>query len=84
MNTPPAGGNAYYILAHQYIAAILNGFNGADTWYVQEELADALDLLTKYQVVKDISGDDRAVAIGLAYTLDEFNNGNYGVPACSY
>ncbi len=31
--TPPSGGNAYYILAHQYMAARLNQLNGAtSTW----------------------------------------------------
>jgi hypothetical protein len=29
--TPPAGGNAWYQLAHQYIAAVLNVNNGAST-----------------------------------------------------
>src|SRR5207244_3282385 len=29
--TPPAGGNAYYILSHQYMAAVLNILNGASS-----------------------------------------------------
>jgi hypothetical protein len=90
LNTPPAGGNAYYILAHQYIAAILNGFNGADTSYVFEELAQAEALLDYYDdygitIPEDgmeFSDNDRALAIEIAYILDEFNNGYGGVPSC--
>jgi hypothetical protein len=91
LNTPAAGGNAYYILAYQYIAAILNGFNGADTSFVSQELADAEALLDHYDTMKLIPADgtefsmnDRAMAIELAYILDEFNNGYGGVPHCDF
>jgi len=91
LNTPPAGGNAYYILAYQYIAAVLNGYNGADTSYVAQELADAFALLDFYASGRLIPADgtefsmnDRAMAIELAYILDEFNNGYGGVPHCDF
>jgi hypothetical protein len=38
--TPPAGGNSYYQLAHQWMAAMLNVENGAS---VPAEVQDALD-----------------------------------------
>jgi hypothetical protein len=41
--TPPAG-NAYWILAHAYIAAVLNDLNGADTSAITTELAEAKTL----------------------------------------
>jgi len=88
MNTPPAGGNAYYILAHQYIAAILNSMkedNPASTSGITEELAQAEALLGFYDTYEggpyipedgtEFSDNDRALAISLAETLDMFNNG---------
>jgi hypothetical protein len=86
LSTPSAAGNAYYILAHQYIAAILNGWNGADTDFVSGELANAEALLIEYQEELFIDKNDpnRAIAISLAGILDMFNNGDYGVPHCDY
>ena len=43
--TPPSGGNAYYQLAHQYQAAVLNVLNGADPSVVNATLDAALVLL---------------------------------------
>jgi hypothetical protein len=83
---PPKGGNAYLILAHQYIAAELNQLNGA---YVPSEVQDAMDqaeaLLIQYE--EDLSipkkGGDRALAIELYELLDDYNNGLIGPGHCS-
>jgi len=80
------GGNAYLILAHQYIAAELNQLNGA---YVPADVEDAMDqaeaLLIQYQ--DDLSipkrGGDRALAIELYELLDDYNNGIIGPGHCS-
>jgi hypothetical protein len=82
----PRGGNAYLILAHQYIAAELNELNDA---YVPSEVQDAMDqaesLLIEYQ--DDLSipkrGEDRALAIELYELLDDYNNGYIGPGHCS-
>jgi hypothetical protein len=83
---PPKGGNAYLILAHQYIAAELNQLNGA---YVPSEVQDAMDqaeaLLIEYQYDLSIPkrGGDRALAIELYELLDDYNNGYIGPGHCS-
>ena len=95
--TPPAGGNVYYSLAHQYMAATLNELNGAA---VPEQVKVALDRAT--ELFEDCAPDDfertrrgrwgqpggmcegdRAEAGELASLLDSYNNGNEGVPHCS-
>ncbi|MCI0398418.1 MAG: hypothetical protein L0332_06115 [Chloroflexi bacterium] len=85
--TPPAGGNAYYILAHAYIAAYLNGLNGADTSAIATELAHAADLLNEYdgnpKAMSQIKGAVRQDFIQTAYVLDQYNNGAIGPGHCS-
>jgi len=82
----PKGGNAYIILAHQYIAAEMNQLNGAS---VPPEVASAMDaageLLVNYQGDLKIpkKGDDRALAIELYSLLDDYNNGLVGPGHCS-
>jgi hypothetical protein len=82
----PKGGNAYLILAHQYIAAELNQLNGA---YVPPEVQDAMDqaeaLLIEYEGKLSIpkKGGDRALAIELYGLLDDYNNGLIGPGHCS-
>lgn len=83
-------GNAYYILAHAYIAAVLNQFNGA---YVPPDVQAALDQATALfntytpaQVGKWKGGDPtRAQFIALGAVLDMYNNGMYpdGPPHCT-
>ena len=46
--TPPSGGNAYYQLAHQYIATKLNFLAGADPSEAQEAFDEATDLFETY------------------------------------
>ena len=84
--TSPSESNAYYILAHQYIAAFLNQKAGADTSAINAELALAADLLSKYDgkpyKMSDISGAVREDFIRTAATLDMFNNGEIGPGHC--
>lgn len=83
--TKPKGGNAYIILAHQYIAAELNVVNGTsipvevlDSWY------EAQDLLEQYEEEGTIpkKSSDRDWAIDLATILDYYNNGFIGPGHC--
>ena len=74
-------GDAYYILAHQYIAANLNQQNGA---YVPEEVRDALVAAYDYfsLTAAERAEVDRESLIALATILDRYNNGQLGVPHC--
>ena len=82
----PKGGNAYLILAHQYIAAELNVLNEAS---IPSDVLDAWEqageLLVKYE--SDLSipkkGPDRKTAINLYELLDDYNNGLIGPGHCS-
>jgi hypothetical protein len=83
--TPPKKGNAYLILAHQYIGAELNVVNGAsipdavlEAWFCAQEL------LETYMAAGDIpkKSPDRALAINLACMLDDYNNGLIGPGHC--
>jgi hypothetical protein len=84
--TAPKGGNAYFILAHQYIAAELNKLSGAS---VPPDVLEALDqakgLLVKYQGDLEIpkKSSDHQQAIELAELLDDYNNGYIGPGHCS-
>jgi hypothetical protein len=86
--TPSAGGNAYIILAHQYIAAELNSLmNGNLPDSINENWSIAMTILDddNYDLNISIPKDDpnRDLAITIANTLDNFNNGNYpGWPHC--
>ncbi len=90
MWTSPQGGNAYYILAHQYIAAVLNGLNGADTGQVDDELSEAVALFEAY-TPDDVAGlkgktgkELRGEFITLAGVLGSYNEGTLdgGPPHC--
>jgi hypothetical protein len=86
--TPPAG-NAYYNLAHQYMAAKLNILNGADPAAAQAALDAATILFNTYtpDTVATLKGKTgtilRAQFISLATTLDNYNNGYIGPGHCS-
>jgi hypothetical protein len=86
LQTPPARGNAYYILAHQYIAAVLNqAANSGATLpdAVEEALAWAETFFSTYRPGDTLSRDVRAQAIWYAGLLDGFNNGEFeGWPHC--
>ena len=83
--TEPAGGNAYFILAHAYIAAELNVLTGASTPpEVGTAIGQAEGLLIQYQGSTEIpkGTSDRALAIELAEILDAYNNGYVGPGHC--
>jgi hypothetical protein len=82
--TNPSGGNAYYILAHPYIAAKLNLLNGAaSTPEVAEALAFAEDFFSTYSPTQKLSKSVREQAIYYADILDQYNNGYLGPGHCS-
>jgi len=86
MQTPPKGGNAYYILAPQYIAAELNMMHGADPTDALEAFNAAKALFDNPkntpEAVKKLKNNDRDVWIKLATTLDAYNNGLIGPGHC--
>jgi hypothetical protein len=81
-------GNAYYILAHAYIAAQLNLLNGASA---PDEVQDAFDLAEVLFIIYTPdnvgawNGNQgmRPLFISLAKTLDDYNNGLIGPGHCS-
>jgi hypothetical protein len=81
---PPKGGNAYLILAHQYMAAVLNQLNEAS---VPPEVAQALEqaeaLLLKFSIEEPPKGSWRHKALKLAGLLAEYNEGGIGPGHCS-
>ena len=82
LNTPVKG-NAYYILAHQYIAAYLNvECSDADTDDIEEAYAAAGEWLASHCPSDAISKDEKAVLTGWSGKLDEFNNGLIGPGHC--
>lgn len=74
-------GDAYYILAHQFIAAKLNALRGTETSEVDTALADA-DALLAGAVPGDLTSEERHDALDLAETLDAFNEGRIGPGHC--
>ena len=75
-----ARGEAWYILAHQFIAASLNAASGASTDGLGDELDEAEALLLAS--CGGISPADRPRAIELSELLDAFNNGHLSAPHC--
>lgn len=87
--TPPRG-NAYYILAHAYIAAELNQLNGAsipgDVLSAFNEATGLFGTYTPAQIaaLKGKTGKElRGQFTSLAETLDAYNNGYLGPGHCS-
>ena len=88
--TPPQGGNAYYILAHAYIAAELNFLNKADKTSEVQAAFDAATGLFNANTPADVAAAKgkagnalRAQFIQLAGILDAYNNGLTGPGHCS-
>jgi hypothetical protein len=77
-NTPPKG-NAYYILAHQFMAATLNQASGAS---VPANVAAALADAGAYFADPVGHPLTSAQLKALAAILDSYNNGFEGVPHC--
>jgi hypothetical protein len=83
LQTNPSGGNGYYILAHQYIAAVLDGANGA---CVPSGVQDTLDVAAAWLAANSPGACGGHGSCGdqkdWAGILDDYNNGKYpGGPA---
>lgn len=74
-------GDAYFILAHQYVAARLNQFEHS---YVPPEVVNALQSAHDYFSLTPAARAlvSRATIIQWADLLDQYNNGKLGVPHC--
>ena len=81
LNTPVTGGDAYVILAHQYIAATLNIGNDADAPAAVREARAAAGHYFSLPI-EQRAAYDRATLLAWADLLDRFNNGLLGVPHC--
>jgi hypothetical protein len=82
--TPPAGGNPYYQLAHQYIAALLNKLNGAATTpEVEAALAWADNFFRTYAPNASLSRTLVSQARYYAGILGRYNEGQIGPGHCS-
>jgi len=82
LNTPPKG-NVYYILAHQYITALLNIQGGASSTDIADELDDAADYFAAASPNNPLpAGWDKDEVTALATALDEYNNGITGPGHC--
>jgi hypothetical protein len=76
-------GDAYYILAQQYIASVLNVNNGASTTpEVDEAMAAALDWFINHNPGVPASSADGQDAVALSVILDDYNNGLIGPGHC--
>jgi hypothetical protein len=82
--TPPAGGNAYWSLAHQYAAAVLNQLNGASVpAAVAKAMTEAKAFLSDYAKNNNPKGNTRKVMLELAGVLGAYNEGATGPGHCS-
>jgi hypothetical protein len=85
-------GNVYYVLAHDYIAAVLNELNGASVPAdIMDAIAHAEELLDGYdgdpnsmEVIKQRDAKEiRRDFIKTAIVLNRYNNGGKGPGKCS-
>lgn len=81
--TPPAGGNAYYILAHQFIAARLNLLNGASTTPTVDAAMAWAHTFFSTHTPSNVPKNQASLAKTYAATLDSYNNGLIGPGHCS-
>jgi hypothetical protein len=73
----------YYILARQYIAAVLNGFAGASVpTDVQAALAFAESFFATYTPTSQLTKELETQLVMNAALLDGYNNGLEGPPHC--
>jgi hypothetical protein len=86
LEAPPAGGNATLILAHQYIAALLNVAAGADDSAIADTLALAEAWFAAYSpdftTAVHASTPEGQEAIALAEILASYNEGHIGPGHC--
>lgn len=81
--TAPAG-NAYYNLAHQYMAAKLNLLNGAGSnAAVNSAISASEGFFAVRTPASVLTKAQRQQALGWASTLDQYNNGVIGPGHCS-
>lgn len=80
--TPPPQGNAYYILAHQYMAAVLNGLADADTIQIDALLGLVRSFFETYGPSDWQASVSKNVLTGWASTLEQFNSGKLGAMHC--
>jgi hypothetical protein len=81
--TPPAGGNAYFILAHQYMGALLNQANSTNTSAVTNQLDFALAYFTAHAPgTAAPTGSLRNQVLQAAAVLAKFNEGVVGPGHC--
>lgn len=82
LETPPAGGNGYIILAHQYIAAVLNRASGASApSALQTVIANAATYFASGATPASCGGSLCEQQKTWAGILDTYNNGQYpGAP----
>jgi len=78
LHTAPKG-DAWYVVAHQFIAASLNAATGAD---VPPGVAEALSAAEGYLADCEISKAEKADALASKDVLDEYNNGDVGPGHC--
>jgi hypothetical protein len=77
--------SAYYAMAHEYMAAQLNVYRGADASQVSEAMAQAAALLEEYDTHQaDVTGEVLAQFNALKTQLNTFNKGNAGPEPCCY
>lgn len=82
--TAPKGGNAYYILAHQYEAAVLNILSGADsTAQVDATIALADTWFQTHTPTTSLTKAEKATVISWAGILGAYNEGTTGPGHCS-
>jgi hypothetical protein len=75
-------GNAYYILAHAYIAARLNQLNGADVSVISSQMASATTFFESVTPTTPLSKTARQQVLAWATALDNYNNGLIGPGHC--
>lgn len=81
--TSPSGGQAYYILAHQFIAAQLNVLNGASTTPTVDAALAWAEGFFQTHTPTSFGKTLARQAKDHAATLDAYNNGLAGPVHCS-
>ena len=84
LETPPKQGNAYYILAHQYIAAVMNAKSASVPSNVAAAIASATTYFGKATPSNWSAGGaySKDQLTGWADLLDGYNNGQVGPGHC--
>jgi len=82
LKTPPAGGDATYILIHQLIAAELNVANGADSSTIAATITAADNYLAAHPLGSNPPEPAHSQGTSLADTLDKYNSGITGPGHC--